>query len=154
MAYNQTVNQYGKIVPPYIKKAQTSKKREVYGLNFPIGSESRGGFFSKKSGTDMIKNSVKQLLTTERGERLMLPSYGCNLRRFLFQPLDEITFEAIKTDILTSFNRYIVGASIKKLAVFPSEDISPAGSNGLSVILTLKLDTEELEVFEVEVNIS
>ena len=88
MAANQTVNVYGKIPPRYIKQSPTSKRQEVYGLAFPLGSAPNGGFLSKKSGVDLIKGAVKQLLLTERGERIMLPNFGCNLRKFLFQPLD------------------------------------------------------------------
>ena len=154
MAANQTITQYGITPPKYMQDGATSKRSEVYGLNFPLGSEVNGGFFAKKSGVDKITNSVKQLLQTEKGERIMLPTFGCNLRKFLFQPLDENTFEGIKREILTSFNNYIIGATIQKLSVFPYGDTGPAGGNSLQIILSLKLDTADLEIFDVEVNIS
>ena len=109
---------------------------------------------SKSSGISMIKAAVKQLLMTQRGERIMLPNFGCNLRKYLFQPLDESTFEAIKREIQYSFKNYIVGAHIAKLAVFPVGYAGPAGGNALKVVLSLKLDTADLETFDVEVNIS
>ena len=154
MAANRTVNVYGKIPPRYIKQTPTAKRQEVYGLNFPLGSASDGSLFSKTTGVEMIKNSVKQLLRTETGERVMLPNFGCNLRKYLFQPLDETTFENIKREILYSFKNYIVGANIKKLAVFPLGETGPAGGNSLKVLLTLELSTAELETFDVEVDIS
>ena len=154
MAYNQTVNVYGQVPPDYYKKGPESKKPEVFGLNFPLGSErEKGGYFKKISGTKMIRAAVRQLLLTERGERVMLPEYGCNLRKFLFSPLDEQTFTAIKEEIQISFNRYIVGASIVKLAVFPTGDTGPAGGNSLQIILTIKLDADEAQVFDVEAQI-
>jgi uncharacterized protein len=154
MAANQTVTVYGKTSPRYIEQGPTSKKKEVFGLGFPLGSSPDGGIFSKKTGVDMIKDAVQQLLKTERGERVMLPNFGCNLRRYLFQPLTESTFESIKRDIQYSFKNYIVGASILKLSVFPMGDLGPAGGNSLKVILSLKLDTADLEIFDIEVNIS
>ena len=84
----------------------------------------------------------------------MLPNYGCNLRKYLFQPLDEFTFESIKREIQESFTRYIVGAKIAKLAVFPTGESGPAGGNSLQVVLSLQLDTADLEIFDIEVNIS
>ena len=84
----------------------------------------------------------------------MLPNFGCNLRKYLFQPLEESTFESIKREILYSFKNYIVGAHIAKLAVFPLGEAGPAGGNSLKVILSLRLDTADLETFDVEVNIS
>ena len=154
MAANQTVNVYGKIPPRYIKQSPTSKRQEVYGLGFPLGSASGGGVFSKESGVNLIKDAVAQLLLTERGERLMLPNFGCNLRKFLYMPLDEATFEGIKREIQYSFKKYIVGAHIAKLAVFPFGEAGPAGGNSLKVVLSLKLDTADLETFDVEVDIS
>jgi hypothetical protein len=154
MAANQTVSVYGKIPPRYMIQAPKAHRQEVYGLDFPLGSASGGGYFSKRSGIVMIKDAVKQLLLTEKGERIMLPNLGCNLRRYLFQPLDETTFESIKREIQYSFSNYIVGAKIAKLAVFPMGPFGPAGGNSLKVILSLKLDTADLEIFDVEVNIS
>ena len=154
MAANRTVNIYGKIPPRYIKQGPTAKRQEVFGLNFPLGSANDGSFFSKSSGVEMIKNSVKQLLRTEKGERVMLPNFGCNLKRYLFQPLDETTFNNIRREIETSFNNYIVGAKITKLSVLPTGESGPAGGNSLQVILSLKLDKSDLEIFDVEVKIA
>ena len=155
MAANQTVNVYGKIAPRFLEQIPTAKRKAVFGLNFPLGQDrNNGGFFQKVSGVYMIRDAVRQLLQTERGERVMLPKFGCNLRKFLFQPLDESTFEAIKREIQYSFNHYIVGANIKKLAVFPFGDAGPAGGNSLKVVLTLQLNKADLEVFDVEVDIS
>ena len=83
----------------------------------------------------------------------MLPNFGCNLRKFLFQPLSESVFEAIKREIQYSFRNYIVGATISKVAVFPIGEAGPAGGSTLKVILSLKLNTADLETFDVEVNI-
>lgn len=153
MAANQTVTVFGSIAPRYMKQGPVSHRQEVYGLSFPLGSSPGGGFFSKRSGIVMIKEAVKQLLLTERGERIMLPNFGCNLRKYLFQPLDESTFESIKREIQYSFKNYIVGAQIARLAVFPLGEAGPAGGSSLKVVLSLKLDTADLEIFDVEVNI-
>ena len=47
-----------------------------------------------------------------------------------------------------------MGAKIAKLGVFPTGDAGPAGGNSLQVILTLKLDNSDLEMFDVGVTIS
>jgi len=155
VAISSQVNTYGVKPQTFIKRSPTSSKKEVYGLEFPLGkSTTTGGFFKKKSGVDLIKGAVKQLLLTERGERVMLPDYGCNIRRFLFQPLDETLFENIKQEILTSFYKYIVGATVLRIAVVPLNVAGPSGGNSLKVTLTIKLVEEDLVVFEVPVIIS
>ena len=37
---------------------------------------------------DDVRQSLHILLSTAVGERILEPKYGCNLRRFLFEPLD------------------------------------------------------------------
>ena len=155
MAANQNVNVYGTVAPRYLEQIPTAQRRAVFGLNFPLGEKkTEGGFFQKNSGNRMIRDAVRQLLSTTRGERIMLPKFGCNLRKFLFQPLDEATFEDIKREIMFSFRHYIVGANIKKIAVFPTGDAGPAGGNSLKIFLTLQLNSADLEIFDVEVDIS
>jgi phage baseplate assembly protein W len=154
MAANTTTTIHGSIQDRYNIQLPKSERKEVFGLEFPLGSSQSGGIFAKTSGIKMIRDAVQQLLLTERGERVMLPNYGCNLRRYLFQPLDETTFQNIRNEIETSFNNYIVGARIAKLSVLPTGEAGPAGGNSLQVILTLKLDKSDLEVFDVGVTIS
>ena len=155
MVANQTVNIYGTQAPRYLEQIPTGHRRPVFGLNYPLGAnKTTGGFFSKVSGVRMVKDAVTQLLSTDKGERVMLPTYGCNLKKYLFQPLTESTFEAIKREILSSFYNYIVGARVRKLAVFPMGDAGPAGGNSLKIILSLELTLGDLDVFDVEVNIS
>lgn len=40
------------------------------------------------SDEDDVKNSLEVLLSTEIGERIMQPTFGCNLSRMLFEPVD------------------------------------------------------------------
>ena len=154
MAANTTTNLYGFVQERYNIQPVKSQRKHIPGLHFPLGSSKTGGIFSKSTGVQMIKQSVEQLLLTQRGERVMLPNYGCNIRKYLFQPLDEDTFDRIREDIETSFEKYIIGARIQKLQVFPTGDTGPAGGNSLQIILSLRLDTEDLEIFDVGVTVS
>ncbi len=51
------------------------------------------------SGEEDIRSSLEILLSTEIGERIMQPKYGCNLRRLVFEPLDA-TLQAYLKDII------------------------------------------------------
>jgi phage baseplate assembly protein W len=43
---------------------------------------------SMTSGVDDINSSLEILLSTTPGERVMQPTYGCDLKRLMFEPLD------------------------------------------------------------------
>jgi len=153
MAANTTVNIYG--TEPYKGLTNSSKSPtpEVFGLSFPLGLKN-GNYFSKSSNIEKIKHAIRQLLLTEKGERLMLPNFGCNLKKYLFQPLDETTFDDIKQEIVTSFSNYIFGATLRRVSVVPYGDAGPMGGNSLSVTLIVSLNTDLSNMFDVGVVIS
>jgi uncharacterized protein len=58
------------------------------GWSFPPTFNNVSGDVQLTSMLDDIKASLSILLSTSIGERLMQPGYGCNLSRFLFEPMD------------------------------------------------------------------
>lgn len=152
MVYNQTTTVYGKTVPRIVEDTVKSKTKKISGLGFPLGAKKyTGGIFSKASNMKVVHGAIVQLLKTQPGERVMLPRFGCDLRKYLFQPLDEATFESIKRQIQHSFNRYIVGARLLSLRVEPLGPTGPSGGNSLKVTLLVELKEEDLSKIEVEV---
>ena len=53
-----------------------------------------------------IKQAIVNLLLTNKGERLMNPEYGSDIRRFLFEPLDYGTAFQIKGNIRDTLERF------------------------------------------------
>jgi len=56
------------------------------GWSFPPAFNKAGGDVLMTTGEEDIHNSLFILLNTAFGERIMLSEYGCDLRRFLFEP--------------------------------------------------------------------
>ena len=57
------------------------------GLDLPLDRSdgAEGWFGSTKFTIDAARINIKNLLSTERGERLMQPNLGLNLRKYLFE---------------------------------------------------------------------
>ena len=53
-----------------------------------------------------IKQAIVNLLLTNKGERLMNPNYGSDIRRYLFEPLDYGTAFQIKGNIRDTLERF------------------------------------------------
>lgn len=53
-----------------------------------------------------IKNSITNLFNTLPGERILLPDYGCDLRRFIFEPITDMMAKHIGRIIETSINKW------------------------------------------------
>jgi uncharacterized protein len=60
------------------------------GCPYPILRNPRG-FLHTETGLNLIKADLLCLLLTMPGERCMLPSFGCDLARLLFEPNDSFS---------------------------------------------------------------
>ena len=58
------------------------------GWSFPPEFNKTEGKLARTTDVEDINNSLKILLSTRPGERVMFPNYGCDLQEMLFKPLD------------------------------------------------------------------
>ena len=128
-------------------------KNKTKGLSWPFGSRIEKGFFSLESGPSLIKNNIKQLLQTERGERVMLPDFGTNLRRFLFQPVDQVTFDAIKEEVLSSISKYKKDVAVLGLRVEQDKYGRETDLSSIRIVLSLGIKEDKGSIVEVQVTI-
>ena len=77
-----------------------------------------------------IKQAIVNLLLTNKGERLMNPRYGSDIRRFLFEPLDYGTGFQIKANIRDTLDRFEPRISVLDIKCTPNFD-----DNGFDVVL-------------------
>lgn len=153
MALNQTTERYGSQLPKSSSLLNKRKTDKDFGFAFPLGDIYSGKFLAKSSNLQLVKGQLKQLLFTNRGERVMLPSYGTNLRRFLMEPMDQATFSQIKIEILESFSKYARNVSVDKIQIFPGSTSTPQGGNFLIIKLYCTLNIEDKISFDITLNI-
>jgi phage baseplate assembly protein W len=55
---------------------------------------------------DAVKESIKNLILTDRGERLMRPNIGGNIRAQLFETITPATLKIIEDQVRTTINLY------------------------------------------------
>lgn len=142
MSLPTTTTVYGKLLSNVSKNISTSKISKLIGLKYPVEENPSRGYFSKSTGLDLIKNNVQIILKTMRGERFMLPDYGCNLKYYLMEPLDNTLMDTIKNDVQESISKYLSNVSILKLQV------SETRTGALHVNLVCGLRDNDLVRFE------
>jgi hypothetical protein len=86
------------------------------GLSFPprIGP---GGRLAWSSDEDNIRESMRVILLTEPGERVMREDFGCGLRRFLFEPNTPTTRALIRERVERSIARWERRVRVEDVAV-------------------------------------
>lgn len=147
MTINSTTTIYGQIPTNPQKFSTKSKETKVIGSRFPIGTNINGGYYSKATGVEMVKNNLRQLLLTERGERVMLPAFGTNLKKYLMEQMDETLFQIIKSEIVDSITRYAKDVQLLKIQVLPR------GQSYLGIKLYCKISEPTNTTFDLLVEI-
>jgi phage baseplate assembly protein W len=72
------------------------------GWGFPPEFDKNQKSVTMISDEEDIRSSLEILLSTSLAERIMQPTYGCNLKRMLFEPLDTSLKAYIKDLIRTA----------------------------------------------------
>ena len=124
-----------------VRVVTTSQKDQLLGLAFPIVS-STGGYFSNSEGFNTIVAGIKQLILTKKGERVMLPEFGTNLRSFVFDQDTPALRKRIKDEISQAITVYEPRVTIRNLNVYVKES---QGRNTIMVALQLSLANDFLQ---------
>ena len=78
-----------------------------------------------------IKQAIVNLLLTNKGERVFKPTYGSDIRSYLFEPLDYATSAQIKGNIRSTIAKWEPRIGIISLICNPNYD-----NNGFDVEMT------------------
>ena len=95
-----------------------------YGIAFPF-VDSQEGFFlglNKLAGSE-IKSNLIHLVLTQKGSRYFLPSFGTNLIKYIFEPLDTATKTNIDREIREAVAEFIPNLIINNVDVKTADDI-------------------------------
>lgn len=69
------------------------------GWAFPPEFFANGSEVELVSGNEDIRHSLLTILSTGKGERTMLPNFGCDLSQFLFEEMDQSMMNEMKAMI-------------------------------------------------------
>lgn len=104
------------------------------GWGFPPSFERFEGALRPRmvAAEDDIRESLRILLSTSPGERVMLPQFGCGLRRMVFARIDESTLTAIRDVVGTAVQRFELRVTL--------DDVQVDLSQWIDGVLLLRLD--------------
>ena len=96
-----------------------------------------------------LRESIMNILSTEPGERIMNPEFGCSLRKYIFEPIDPITAFNIKTEIKYSLEKYEKRIDQLSINVRPVEDLS---TYDIDIIFNLKINNNLQQQISIRLN--
>ena len=120
-------------------------------IKFPFDDDPKGKFLEMtQTNEEAIKSDLLHLLLTTRRERLYLPSFGTNLRQYIFEQNDGVVHEGIKKELQQAINRFIPGLQVNEITVTKSESNEHAAIARLDYTVTraafVSSDFVEIEI--------
>ena len=120
------------------------------GLDLPIArqpGDNQGYFATTKTTMDAVKNDIKLLLMTQRGERLFQPFLGMDIRRFLFEQITDDTGIEIENDIVETFQTWLPFVQLQDIKV----DLGNQDKNQIKINITFNIRNAPTELESVGV---
>jgi hypothetical protein len=108
------------------------QKNIVIGVSLPFNA---AGVFNKTYSTkDQIKSNLINLLLTDKGERIMNPEFGTDLRKSLFENVTNSSIELLKIKIADAVGIFIPEIYLGDISINSDPD-----HNTLSVTINYRL---------------
>lgn len=81
------------------------------------------GELARVTNERAVVRSMKNLIHTNRGERFFNSSIGCGLKRLLFEPIDDVTTDLIRSAIKTTIEQHEPRVLLLLVDVQAQEDL-------------------------------
>ena len=80
------------------------------------------GDVGKKTGVSAVKSAIVSILKTNHNERMFQPEFGSNIRALLFEQMNPITEQRMKTEVENAINNHEPRAEVLGITVTGQEE--------------------------------
>jgi phage baseplate assembly protein W len=94
------------------------QKNIAIGVSLPFSKP----FTSTYTTKDQIKSNLVNLLLTDVGERVMNPTFGCELKRFIFEGITDENTSLIIESVTNSINIFVPEVTVTNITIVPNTD--------------------------------
>jgi uncharacterized protein len=94
------------------------------GWDFPVSPDERARNLKYTGGPEKVRQSIQIILDTDPGERIMRPSFGCGLRRYLMKPNTTATRALIQREVAVALRAWEPRIDVQGVEVTPGDDPS------------------------------
>ena len=106
------------------------RKNIAIGVSLPF----KGPFKSTFTTAVQIKSNLINLLLTAKGERVLNPNFGCNIKKQLFENINAGTEQKVINSIIEAVNTFIPEIQLLYIVVNPNTDF-----NAMDVTIDYKI---------------
>jgi phage baseplate assembly protein W len=123
-------------------------KQQYFGIKYPFQNESEEKRYVDLNETyeDKMKSELLHIIFTPKGQRYRNPDFGTDIIKYLFEPNDDETWTAIKSEIRTQVGKYLPKINFKDISIYTDVENGNGAYAEISYAITKG-------VYEVENNI-
>lgn len=101
------------------------------GFSFPLQFTPTGRVILQ-SGIDKIESSIRMILSTAPGERVMRPEFGCAVWRQIFDPIDPNTLNEMVRNVRRAIGRWEPRVTL--------EEVTATSEGGSSELVNIHIE--------------
>lgn len=101
--------------------SQNTKSYLGNGLSFPLRVDARGQI-ALVSGNEDIEQSIRIILSTKPGERVMRPTFGCRAQELLFEPRSAATVSLLQEYVYQALRIWEPRIEVRQVRVINDDD--------------------------------
>ncbi len=124
------------------------EKDVAVGIDLPMLSSHGSSFKLNYTTLDQAVANARNLLLTNRGERVMQPEFGCDLDNIVFENLTNSTIVTVESNIRSNFDYWLPYIFINSLSVVPNQD-----SNKLYISITISLEGNQFSTRSISLEV-
>jgi phage baseplate assembly protein W len=125
------------------KKFLVDEQDKSVGVTLPLRKGNNGYFEVSYTTKDQIKSNIKSLLLTQKGERLMQPTFGSDLKRYLFEPISSNLDSFIEDSIMEAINTWMPYVTVESIIYDTSNNLKDMNRIDLELKYSLKYSNSQ-----------
>lgn len=125
---------------------------ELSGWAFPVAVDEVTGRIKMTTDNDCVRQNIRLIVQTDRGERKMRPNFGAGLNRFLFQNVDLVLVNRMSETIAQSIRLWEEHLRGVNVGVMQSQQDYAAVNVNIEYITDLFPGRTERITQEIELN--
>jgi uncharacterized protein len=96
--------------------------KRIFGLTLPIERGALGYFNATTEVAQQLRANLTNLLLTKKGERMLQPTFGCNLHSIVFEAQTDDGLATVKASIKDAVSEWMPFINVDEVDVTRSED--------------------------------
>ena len=101
-------------------------KKQLFGIKFPFLADNDKHLYVAANETvaDKVKSQLVHIVFTPKGQRIRNPEFGTDLIKYIFEQNDDLSWDGVKSEIMSSVSRWSSNIVLRDIKVVKSEEES------------------------------